>query len=283
MTDMSQSIKDVVKGAEKWKSFAVDAPLGERAKVLFEGSKSFDPRIYKGESRAYSRNEIYESSLDVQKRMAEKSDNLKDWIGNQRYDIGSNLPPDRRGYSFGRDTAGNFEDVAKQYLMGEGKELYQHLKGKGREFYDITRIGSADLEGAVAGLAVYGNEAALIGSKDFDAKVSQLASQYGVSNARAKSYVFAHELVHASQKGLYGKDNIKLELDVEHTLKEYFSAKGEHDLAAIAGDRAANVTSNYSSLGTYASPAASIGKYSSAKYASPAVSAGKAGYAAKAA
>lgn len=274
MTDMSQSIKDVVKGAEKWKNLAVDAPLGERAKALFESSKSLDPRIYKGESRAYTKNEIYESSLDVQKRMADKSDNLKDWIGNQRYEIEKNLPPGKCGYSFGRDTA-NFEDVAKQYLMGEGKELYQHLKGKGREFYDITRISSADLEGAVAGLAVYGDEAALIGAKDFDAKVSQLASQYGVSSERAKSYVLAHELVHASQKGLYEKDHLKLELDVEHTLKNYFSAKGEHDLAAIASDRAANVTSNYSSLGTYASKG----------YAAPksAASYSKAGYAAKAA
>jgi hypothetical protein len=154
--------------------------------------------------------------------------------------------------------------------MGEGKELYQHLKGKGREFYDITKIGSADLEGAVAGLAVYGNEAALIGSKDFDAKVSQLASQYGVSSERAKSYVFAHELVHSSQKGLYGKDHIKLELDVEHTLKDYFSAKGEHDLAAIAGDRAASVTSNYSSAGTYAAPKSASASYSKAGYAAKA-------------
>ena len=282
MTDMSQTVQEVLKD-KKWKNIAVDSPLGERAKALFEGSKSLDPRIYKGESRAYRKDEIYESSLETQKRMAEKSDDLKDWIGNQRYEIEQNLPPDKRGYSFGRDTAGSFEDVAKQYLMGEGKELYQHLKAKGREFYDITKIGSADLEGAVAGLAVYGNEAALIGSKDFDAKVSKLASQYGVSAERAKSYVFAHELVHSSQKGLYGKDHLKLELDVENTLKDYFSAKGDNDLAAIAGDRAASVTSNYSSLGTYASPAAAMGKYSSAKYASPAVSAGKAGYAAKAA
>lgn len=268
MTDMSQTIQEVLK-EKKWKNIAVDTPLGERAKALFEGSKSLDPRIYKGESRAYRKDEIYESSLETQKRMAEKSDNLKDWIGNQRYEIEQNLPPDKRGYSFGRDTANNFEDVAKQYLMGEGKELYQHLKAKGREFYDITKIGSADLEGAVAGLAIYGNEAALIGAKDFDAKVSQLASQYGVSNERAKSYVLAHELVHSSQKG-YGKDHIKLELDVEHTLKDYFTSKGEHDLAAIAGDRASKVTSNYSSLGTYASPKA-------------AASYGKAGYAAKAA
>jgi hypothetical protein len=263
MTDMSQTVDDIVRRSKKtFANIEVDRPLATRTKELFENAKvPLDPRIYKGEARAYvSKGQIYESPVKMQERMSRNSQSVKDWFGGERYDIERKLPPSQRGYNFRRDTAGNaaysqsFEDIAKQYLMGEGKELYAHLRGQGRDFYDITKIGTADLEGAVAALATNGVEAALLGSKDFEQKVSQLAANYGVSVDRAISYVLAHEFVHASQKGKYFDDPVLAELDVEHTLNEYFNARGDKDLAVIASDRADNVTRNYGGIGAYGVP-----------------------------
>ncbi len=258
MTAKSQSIEDVVKETtDKWKYIAVDKPLaGQQNKELFEkaGTK-LDPSIYKGESGTYRNDsQSYESGNQTLERMSKQSDDLTGWIAEQRYEVEKKVGP-KGGYNFKRDTAsggksvksqysGSFEDIAKSYLMGEGKELYAHLKSQGRDFYNITKIGTANLEGAVAALAIQGNDAALLGSKDFDRKVSELAGNYGVPKERAVSYVMAHEFVHASQKGKYF-DTIGAELDVEHTLKEYFNAKGDKDLAYIAGDRAGKVSRNY--------------------------------------
>jgi hypothetical protein len=257
MTAKSQNIEDIVKETrEKNQYIPIDKPLyGKESRDLFDGAgKKLDPAIYKGESGSYrSDDKKYESGNQTLDRMSKQSDDLKGWIADQRYEAERKAGP-KAGYNFRRDTAsgkqvqnsysGSFENIAKQYLMGEGKELYKHLKGQGRDFYDITRIGTASLDGAVAALAIQGNEAALIGDKNFESKVSGLAAQYGVPKERAISYVMAHEFVHASQKGKYF-DTIAAELDVEHTLKSYFTAKGQKDLAYIAGDRAGKVARNY--------------------------------------
>ncbi len=260
MMNKSQTVKDVIDQSKKtWNNLGIDKPLGDRAKELFDSAKTkFDPRIYKGDSPAYRREESYESGNQVLDRMAKNSTGLKQSLSNELYDIRKDMPPDKRGYNFGRDTASgyntSFEDVAQQYLMGEGKELYAHLRKQGRDFYDITKIGTADLEGAVAALANNGTEAALLGSNDFEKKVSELANHYGISVDRAVSYVMAHEFTHASQKGKYFDDPVLAELDVEHTLKEYFTQKGEKDLADVASDRAANVAKNYGGIGAYSMP-----------------------------
>ncbi len=260
MMNKSQTVKDVINQSKKtWENLGIDRPLGDRAKELFDSAKTkFDPRIYKGDSPAYRREESYESGNQVLDRMAKDSTGLKQSLSNELYGVKKDMPSDKRGYNFKRDTAGgynsSFEDIAQQYLMGEGKELYAHLRKQGRDFYDITKIGTADLEGAVAALATNGTEAALIGSKDFEQKVSELANNYGISVDRAVSYVMSHEFVHASQKGKYFDDPILAELDVEHTLKEYFTQKGEKDLADVASDRAANVTRNYGGASAYSMP-----------------------------
>ncbi len=260
MMNTSQTVEDVIdESKKKWKNFEIDRSLGDRAKELFESAKTkIDPRIYKGESPAYRREETHESGNQVLDRMAKKSPYTKQALSKELYDIKKDMSPDKQGYNFKRDTAGgyntSFEDVAQQYLMGEGKELYAHLRKKGRDFYDIKKIGTADLEGAVAALATNGTEAALLGSNDFEQKVSELADHYGISVERATSYVMAHEFTHASQKGKYFDDPILAELDVEHTLKEYFTQRGEQDLADVASDRAANVTRNYGGIGAYKMP-----------------------------
>ena len=267
MTAKSQSVEDIINETKnKWQQYGIDKPLsGQQHKEFFESARAkLDPAIYKGESGAYrSDDKTYESGNQVIDRMSKQSDDMKDWIAEQVYEAGKKVSP-KGSYNFQRDTvngkgvsskySGSFENIAKQYLMGEGKGLYAHLKGKGRDFYNITKIGTANLEGAIAALAIQGDKAALIGDKNFDRKISKFANNYGVSKERAISYVMAHEFTHASQKGKYGKDHIAAELDVELTLKEYFTAKGDKDLADIASDRASKVTSNYASMGTYASP-----------------------------
>src|SRR5574341_192637 len=284
MTSKSQSVEDIVKEAKgKWKDLAVDKPLTEQQhKEFFEKAAiKLDPSIYKGEAKAYraDQGQEYESANQKLDRMSKQSDDLKGWIADQRYEAEKKLPPGQQGYNFKRDTAsgekvnhrpysGSFADMARQYLMSEGKELYSFLKGKNRDFYEITRIGTQNLEGAIAALAIQGNEAALIGDKNFDRKISECAGNYGVTKNQAVSYIMAHEFVHASQKGKYLKSHIDAELDVEHTLKEYFTAKGDKYLAAIAADRASKVTSNYSFMGSYAPKTSSYnGKGSATKAA----------------
>ncbi len=267
MTAKSQTVDDIVRETKnKWDFLSIDKPLTKQQhKEFFEkATVKLDPSIYKGESGAYrADSQTYETGNQVLERMAKQSDDLQGWIAEQRYEVEKKVGP-KSGYNFKRDTAsggkslksqysGSFADIAKQYLIGEGRELYAHLKSKNRDFYEITKIGTQNLEGAIAALAIQGNEAALIGDKNFDKKISAFAGNYGISKQRAISYVMAHEFVHASQKGKYF-DHIAAELDVEHTLKEYFTARGDKDLAAIASDRAGKVTSNYASLGTYVSP-----------------------------
>jgi len=142
----------------------------------------------------------------------------------------------------------SFESVAKQYLESGGKELFDYLKKQGRNFYNIKEISKKELgKNNVAGLYIKGNDANLVGSYDFEEKVSKLAKQYGVSKNAATEYVLAHELVHASQKGK-NYNTVQAELDVEKTLSNYFASKGKNDLAYIANDRARNVLSNYSTI-----------------------------------
>jgi len=259
----TSQLKDELKKSGLDRVF-LDSPLGHKAQEFFESAQTkLDPSIYKGASRPYTgKSEVNESYSQLEERMREKSESLQDWMGKERSSIEQKLPPGQRGYDFNRDTASqkgydfstSFEDVAKQYLMGEGKELHSYLTSKGRSFYEITRIGTADLEGAVAALAVYGNEAALLGAKDFNAKVSVLAGQHGLSKQEAIKYVLSHEFVHAAQKGKGFDDHIQAELDVELTLKDYFKEKGDYKLAEVASERASSVTSNYRSVGDYAMP-----------------------------
>ncbi len=274
MTAKSQSVEDIVRYVkEKGQYIAIDKPLSaQQHKEFFEqAAAKLDPAIYKGESRGYrSDSSSYESGNQTLDRMAKQSDDVKGWVADQRYEAEKKVGT-KGGYNFKRDTAsggksvksqysGSFADIAKQYLMGEGKELYAHLKSQNRDFYEITKIGTENLEGAIAALAIQGNEAALIGDKYFDRKVSQFASNYGVSKERAICYVMAHEFVHASQKGRYGKDHIAAELDVEHTLKAYFTAKGDKDLAYIASDRAGKVARNYGGASQLSKAGESYGK-----------------------
>lgn len=225
------------KDSDSLRNVPVHSYLGRES---FKGEK-FDPKIYMGESRAYRSEKSYESSVSVLNRMSKQSAKLEDYVGKFK---------DEHGAKY----SGDFVSVAKQYLSSDAGDLYGFLRGKGRDFYEITKIGVGDIKGGIAGLAMQGSEAALIGSRDFDNKVSEFAKSYGVARERAVQYIMAHEFVHSSQKGRGYDDHIQAELDVEHTLKEYFTAKGDKDLAYIASHRADNVTRNYASVGTYRMP-----------------------------
>lgn len=265
MTEASQSIEEIVTYTKrKWEYFATDAPTSERSKEPSDKSEiQPDNALYAGGFRGYrsDKGKNVEPYYETLRRMAKQSQRFNAGNAQQHSDV--QRQPPLQNYNFERDTAGNsgsrvptysgsFEDVAKQYLTTEGKEFYAFQKSKGRDFYNITRIETADLEsiadGAIAALENDGNEATLLGSYNFDAKAEQFADHYGVSKDRAITYLLTHELAHASAKGIGFDDHIQSEKYVENTLHEYFTAKGDYDLANIASDRAANVMQNYGSL-----------------------------------
>ena len=158
-----------------------------------------------------------------------------------------------------------FENAFKEYSLNYAKDLKNYLEGeKGREFYDLEAITTDALqEDAVAGVAVQGDKAALIGNYGFEEKVNELANQYGVSLEMAERYVFDHESVHLSQKGK-NYDEIDAEYDVENTLKNYYSEMAEQNpessemynsLANLASERSGEVSENYSSESSYSEAA----------------------------
>lgn len=249
---------------------ATDSPVSERAKESSDKVESQESPLYAGGFRAYrsDKGKNVEPYWQTLRRMSKEGQRFKTWNAQQLSGIQKQLPPEQSAYNFEREIAsgnpapqtqnysGSFENIARQYLMTEGKEFYAFQKAKGREFYDITRIESADLEsiakGAIAALEHDGKNATLLGSYNFDEKAQAFADNYGVSKDRAITYLLTHELAHASAKGIGFDDQIQSELYVENTLNEYFTAKGYDDLAAVAGDRAANVAENYSGLSSLA-------------------------------
>jgi|SRR3989338_6664358 len=150
-----------------------------------------------------------------------------------------------------------FEERANAYYSNEGIELKEYLHGKGRKFYELEQTGTANLEDAIAAVAMEGDCAILIGNKNFEAKVTELARAYGVSQNVARRYVFDHETVHLSQKGRICDDHIVAERDVESTLAEYYDKLLKNDpgnreyaaLKGIASERYESVPINYASDG----------------------------------
>lgn len=251
MTLVSRSIDELAK--QEYKSSNENywaSPVNSREE--FEKAQiKLDPSIYKGGPAGYRNEWKTKSSLEILEEMAKRSPSLGQLLKNNYSAtpmIGEVSGKTPNNYS------GSFEDVARQYLSSDARELYAHLKSKGREFYDITRIGTADLGSAVAALAVYGDEAALLGADDFEKKVTDFSLKYSIPKSRAEKYIMAHEFVHASQKGM-PFDRVSLESDVEHTLKEYFSERGDADLAYVAGERLSSVVANYTGADSYSKAA----------------------------
>lgn len=234
---------------------------GERAEELFKRAPvPLDPAIYKGEMRSYKPRDTidYQNPKELLDQMQRQSPSIDDVVGE---------------YTGVHAEQYRFEEVALQYLQGDAQELYGFLQEEGREFYDITRVGTADLGDAVAGVARYGNEAALLGNERFDERVSQLASRYDVPRELAVRYVLDHEFVHTSQKGMGYDDEIVLEVDVENTLKRFYSemagkyegsplAESYEQLHSIASQRAGEVVRNYGGFGAESSSMALGGKSS---------------------
>lgn len=161
------------------------------------------------------------------------------------------FPYERAKKELTRDTM--FEEKTNAYFTNEGVQLTNYLRGQGRDFYKLESIGTSNLEGAIAAVAHNNENAILLGNRDFENKVEELARFYGVSQNVARRYVFDHETVHLSQKGRAYDDHFAAEYDVEGTLLEFYSKLGEKEpgnadykaLAGIARDRHASVQTNY--------------------------------------
>jgi hypothetical protein len=155
----------------------------------------------------------------------------------------------RKGFT--RDKS--FEDRANAYFTNEGAQLKTYLRGEGRAFYQLEAIGTRGLERGIAAVTMQGDKAMLIGSSDFENKVSELAQHCGVSQNVARRYVFDHETVHLSQKGKCFDDHFAAEYDVEGTLLKYYGELAGKEpknadykaLAGIAKERSASVPTNY--------------------------------------
>jgi len=223
----------------------------QRASELFEeASRELDPAMYTGGFRPYKSEGKGDDADELLRRMGKELPQFSELSQEDTY---ATVPP----------PSASFENIATSYLGNEAGSLYEFLSAEGREFYDITLVGTTDLgEGAIAGLARSGNEAALIGDTDFYKKAVSLASQYasaGVTVEDAMRYVLDHEFAHASQKGLGYDDTIQLESDVENALMRFYHHMAEkHEgseegrkyeaLATIASDRAGSVAQNYGGL-----------------------------------
>lgn len=215
----------------------------------------------------------------------------KNWDDNQKYgepdeleeqlkDIESAYAPEHPvNYAsldiYGANDLGDYLgslDTLQDYYDESGRTLGGYLEGKGRDSYNIVGVGSSDLaKGAVAAVAIYGDDAALILGDDFEQDIERMVAHYNargieVTHDDMKRYVLDHEHCHTYQKGMdldklakeYGlpSEEMAAEYDVETTLKGFYErqalASGDatvssmyQNLAAVAADRAANVESNY--------------------------------------
>jgi hypothetical protein len=263
-----QTVKDIIQESKRSIDDITNPQIHgrlskEQQEKMFQGAKDkLDPSIYKGDFQSYKEKGGNETGLEALKRMYKHVEILEDWLGNQMYEIQKGLPPEQSGHRFGNDKlpqsySNSPVNMAKQYLASEGKALFTYLSSQGRKFHDITRFDTTDLGNAVAAVARYGNEAALILSKDFDKKVADFARHYKIPQQLAKTYVLDHEMVHLSQKGKGYDDHIQAELDVENTLQAFYKdmakaykshAKEYNALAGVASERAATVHKNYSGM-----------------------------------
>lgn len=258
LTSQGKTMDDIV---EETKSpFQRIGYLAEDEGMFKNATAKLDPSIYKGEFRPYkSESKAEESGVKLLEEMAKNTGSLDDWFAEQY----EHVPP-----------VNSFEQVALQYLQGDAQELYGFLKNDGREFYDITRVGSSELGDAVAAVAVYGNEAALLGNEGFYDKVKELAGHYGVSEEIATRYMLDHEFVHTSQKNR-GYGTLEAELDVEQTLSKFYNQMvGQYagtaveaqyvELSRLADTRSGEVVKNYSGLSGKVSSYSGVDSYSSA-------------------
>lgn len=143
------------------------------------------------------------------------------------------------------DEAYNFEHVVKSYLSSdEGKSFMEYVDKRGKKMMNIKGVGAGDLgPNTVAAIMHNGIEGILLSNYDgrsFEDRVSQLASNYEITEDAAQEYVLAHELSHAA--GHFD------ETSAEEFLVGYFTEMAENSegeekekyesLAKVAEERA---------------------------------------------
>ena len=247
---------------------------GKEAEELIKQSYKFGPNVYNNSS-------IEEGLVDYNKDgFLGKSQDVFDYFEEGKRKYQNHVPAPETGLdsvvgSYSDNVKGDsetcsgssnyFVDAFKNYAASDhAKELKSYLTGKGRQFYDLEGVTTSTLkEGAVAGVAIAGDKAALVGDYDFEFKVNALASKYGVSRDVAERYVFDHESVHLSQKGK-NYSELDAEYDVENTLNAFYSSMALKDsnnsemyksLAKLASARSSEVSVNYGSGSSYSSAA----------------------------
>lgn len=198
------------------------------------------PEWYKEWTRGYVPKSGRVVSFEELQRGLAQSDELQEVVG--------------REIAASQGAYGSFSEIARQYMAADAEPLREYLSAQGREFYPIVRVETADLGGATAAFAPYGDAGVLMGDTRFPEKVGVIAAKYGVPFKLAARYVLDHEFVHSSQKGQLYRGSHWAETDVEQQLSSFYQGMAEKDslrapeyraLKGIANDRQARVPTNY--------------------------------------
>lgn len=152
------------------------------------------------------------------------------------------------------------ERYVADYRRTEGKKLEQYLQqGHGRKI-TVNAIGSTKLpDQVIAAIASNKYSNTLLANRDFEGKVSKLATNYGLSFEEGMRYVLSHEMIHAA--------GVHSEVETEQTLAHYFTQQArdyQHLAKKSSGDaQKANEqkAASYQRLAQTAKKRTSMGEY----------------------
>jgi hypothetical protein len=250
---------------------------GESARDIISSSQSLGPN-YSDEYRPSP------ESWDEDNNKYGQAEELDDVLADIKSSYSGEHPAGYNSFTYAQaNDLGDYlssMDVVQDYYQSAGKALSDYLASQDRESYNIIGVANKELGGnAVAAVAIYGEDAALVLGNDFEKDIDRMVQHYkakgiDVTNEDMERYVLDHEHTHMYQRDMnfkalaekYGlpTEEMAAEYDVETTLKGFYQrqslAAGDTEtsamyssLAAIASDRAASVEANYG--GAYADAA----------------------------
>ncbi|MBW3019033.1 hypothetical protein KY329_02515 [Candidatus Woesearchaeota archaeon] len=250
LSDVLKPISRIIRGESALEAISSSTPLN------YNGKYTPRPKDWDNENSKY--------------REAEEFEKVADKLRNH-YPVQHPVGHEERDYNDLGSYLGSLGTV-QDYYKESGKILGDYLNTEGRDSYNIVGVAQKELGNAVAAVAIYGDDAALVLSEDFENDLDKMAAHYqqkgiNVSRNEMKRLALDHEQGHMYQKGMdfkklakeYGlaTEEMAAEYDVETTLKGFYErqalAAGNPEvntmyknLAAVCADRAANVESNYS-------------------------------------